>query len=96
MESVAVTPSLTMLRVDGWQFYAWRDDDSMTLIDTGAPGHGAAIRGEAELAPPVFEDWEIPIFQRVAAELPRPLPLCLSTIVSGAADQIRAVDDTLT
>lgn len=43
MESVTVTPNLTMLVVNGWQVYAWRDDDSVTLIDTGAPGSGAAI-----------------------------------------------------
>nr|WP_090343845.1 MBL fold metallo-hydrolase [Mycolicibacterium malmesburyense]CRL75042.1 Zn-dependent hydrolase [Mycolicibacterium malmesburyense] len=114
MESVAVTPNLTMLVVDGWQLYAWRDGDSVTLIDTGAPGsaeaiaeavpgidrmvltHGhvdhigsaaelhrrsgapvlagagdaAAIRDGAALPPPVLEDWEIPIHERVAAGLP--------------------------
>jgi glyoxylase-like metal-dependent hydrolase (beta-lactamase superfamily II) len=43
MESVAVTPNLTMLRINGWQVYVWRDDDSVTLIDTGAPGSGADI-----------------------------------------------------
>ena len=41
MESVAVTPSLTVLRIKGWQVYVWRDDDTCTLIDTGAPGGGA-------------------------------------------------------
>lgn len=50
MESVAVTANLTMLVVDGWQVYAWRDPDSVTLIDTGAPGSGAAI---AEAVPGV-------------------------------------------
>ncbi|GAT09675.1 MBL fold metallo-hydrolase [Mycolicibacterium novocastrense] len=50
MESVAVTANLTMLVVDGWQVYAWRDGDSVTLIDTGAPGSGAAI---AEAVPGV-------------------------------------------
>ena len=35
MESMAVTPNLTMLRVNGWQLYAWRDGDSVTLVDTG-------------------------------------------------------------
>ncbi|KUI40559.1 MBL fold metallo-hydrolase [Mycobacterium sp. GA-1199] len=43
MECVAVTPNLTMLVVSGWQVYAWRDGDSVTMIDTGAPGSGAAI-----------------------------------------------------
>ena len=38
MDSGAVTSNLTMLRVNGWQLYAWRDGDSVTLIDTGAPG----------------------------------------------------------
>ncbi|OBG94925.1 MBL fold metallo-hydrolase [Mycobacterium sp. E136] len=114
MESVPVTPNLTMLVVNGWQVYAWRDGDSVTLIDTGAPGSGAAIaeavpgidrivlthghvdhigsaaelhsttgapvvagaddaaaiRDGASLPPPVFEDWEVPIHARVAANLP--------------------------
>jgi glyoxylase-like metal-dependent hydrolase (beta-lactamase superfamily II) len=43
MESVAVTPNLTMLCLNGWQVYVWRDDDSVTLIDTGAPGSAAEI-----------------------------------------------------
>jgi glyoxylase-like metal-dependent hydrolase (beta-lactamase superfamily II) len=43
MESIPVTPRLTMLRVNGWQVYVWRDTDSTTLIDTGAPGSGAEI-----------------------------------------------------
>ena len=38
-----MTPHLSMLRVKGWQVYVWRDGDSVTLIDTGAPGSGAAI-----------------------------------------------------
>ncbi|MGV0786177.1 MBL fold metallo-hydrolase [Mycolicibacterium sp. XJ2] len=50
MQSVAVTPNLTMLVVNGWQVYAWRDGDSVTLIDTGAPGSGAAI---AEAVPAI-------------------------------------------
>jgi len=32
-----------MLRVNGWQLYVWRDRDSVTLIDTGAPGSAAEI-----------------------------------------------------
>jgi len=43
METVPVTPHLSMLRVNGWQLYVWRDEDSVTLIDTGAPGSGAEI-----------------------------------------------------
>ena len=38
-----ITPNLAMLRVKGWQVYVWRDDDSVTLIDTGAPGSSAEI-----------------------------------------------------
>ncbi|MGZ5391323.1 MAG: MBL fold metallo-hydrolase, partial [Mycobacterium sp.] len=118
MDTVAVTPNLTMLRVQGWQVYVWRDDDSVTVIDTGAPGSGAEIlaavpridqivlthghvdhcgsaaelhdatgatvfagAGDAEviksgaaMPPPVFEDWEIPIHQRVSAGLPEAAP----------------------
>ena len=44
METLIVTPNLTMLRVNGWQLYVWRDGDSVTLIDTGAPGSGARDR----------------------------------------------------
>src|SRR4029079_19624409 len=91
--------------------YVWRDGDSATLIDTGAPGSGAeiaaavpqidrivlthghvdhicsaaelrkstgaivmagagdaaVIRGEADMPPAVFEDWGLPISQRVSA-----------------------------
>jgi glyoxylase-like metal-dependent hydrolase (beta-lactamase superfamily II) len=43
MDSLKVTPNLTMLRVNGWQLYAWQDGDSVTLIDTGSPGPGAEI-----------------------------------------------------
>lgn len=118
MDSTAVTPNLTMLRVNGWQVYVWRDGDSATLIDTGAPCSGAAIaaavpgierivlthghvdhvgsaaelreatgacvmagagdaaviRGEANMPPIVFEDWEVPIYQRVSAGLPAAAP----------------------
>jgi glyoxylase-like metal-dependent hydrolase (beta-lactamase superfamily II) len=46
---------------------------------TGAPvfagaGDAAAIRGEATMPPPVFEDWEVPIFKRVSAGLPDVAP----------------------
>src|SRR3954470_7706691 len=114
MKSVAVTPTLTMLRINGWQVYVWRDGDSVTLIDTGAPGSGpdilstvpgvdrivlthghvdhtgsaadlrsatgarvmagagdaAEIRAGSAVPPAVFEDWEVPIYQRVSVGLP--------------------------
>ena len=118
MDTVTVTPDLTMLVVRGWQVYLWRDGDSVTVIDTGAPGSGAEIlaatpridrivlthghvdhcgsaaelqdatgatvfagagdcteiRGGVAMPPPVFEDWEIPIHQRVSAGLPEAAP----------------------
>jgi glyoxylase-like metal-dependent hydrolase (beta-lactamase superfamily II) len=118
MDSTAITSNLTMLRVNGWQVYVWRDGDSATLIDTGAPGSGAHIaaavpgvdrivlthghvdhigsaaelrestgasvmagagdasyiRGGATMPPAVFEDWEIPIYERVSAGLPEAAP----------------------
>jgi glyoxylase-like metal-dependent hydrolase (beta-lactamase superfamily II) len=118
MDSVEVTPNLTMLRINGWQLYAWREGDSVTLIDTGSPGSGteilaalpslerivvthghvdhcgsaaelhdatgapvlagagdaAVIRGRAVMPPPVFEDWEIPIYERVSIGLPDVAP----------------------
>jgi glyoxylase-like metal-dependent hydrolase (beta-lactamase superfamily II) len=118
MESITVSPHLTMLRINGWQVYVWHDGDSVTLIDTGAPGSGAeileavpgidrivlthghvdhigsaaelreatgasvsagaadaaAIRTGSAVPPPVFEDWEIPIHQRVSAGLPDVAP----------------------
>src|SRR6478736_5579022 len=118
MDLTVITPNLTMLRVNGWQLYVWRDGDSVTLIDKGAPGSGAeimaavpdadrivlthghvdhigsaaelrestcasvmagagdaaVIRGEADMPPPVFEDWEIPIYERVSATLPHTAP----------------------
>jgi glyoxylase-like metal-dependent hydrolase (beta-lactamase superfamily II) len=107
-----------MFRVNGWQVYARRDGDAVTLIDTGAPGSGAniattvtgieqivlthghvdhigsaaelrestgatvmagagdaaVIRGEADMPPAVFEDWEIRIYERVSAGLPDVAP----------------------
>jgi hypothetical protein len=118
VEALTVTPDLTMLRVKGWQVYVWRDGDSVTLIDTGAPGSGAEIlsavtrvdrivlthghvdhtgsaaelhqataapvlagagdaaeiRAATALPPPVFEDWEVPIHQRVSVGLPETAP----------------------
>ena len=118
MDTVTVTPDLTMLVVRGWQVYLWRDGDSVTVIDTGAPGSGAEIlaavpridrivlthghvdhcgsaaelqeatgatvfagagdsreiREGVAMPPPVFEDWEIPIHQRVSAGLPEAAP----------------------
>jgi glyoxylase-like metal-dependent hydrolase (beta-lactamase superfamily II) len=43
METLTITPNLTMFRIHDWQLYVWRDGDSVTLIDTGAPGSGAEI-----------------------------------------------------
>jgi glyoxylase-like metal-dependent hydrolase (beta-lactamase superfamily II) len=118
MDTVEVTPNLTMLQVNGWQLYAWRDGDSVTLIDTGSPesgteilsalpnierivvthghvdhcgsaaelhdvtgapvlagaGDAAVIRGEAPMPPPVFENWEVPIYERVSVGLPDVAP----------------------
>jgi glyoxylase-like metal-dependent hydrolase (beta-lactamase superfamily II) len=118
MDTVPITANMSMLRVKGWQVYVWRDEDSVTLIDTGAPGSGAeivsavphvdrivlthghvdhigsagelheataasvlagagdaaAIRTGAAVPPPVFEDWEVPIHQRVSAGLPDTAP----------------------
>jgi glyoxylase-like metal-dependent hydrolase (beta-lactamase superfamily II) len=118
MDTVPITANLTMLRVSGWQLYVWRDDDSVTLIDTGAPGSGAeilsavprvdrivlthghvdhigsaaelreatgapvmagagdaaAIRAGAAVPRPVFEEWEVPIYQRVSVGLPDTAP----------------------
>jgi hypothetical protein len=116
MDTLPITGNLTMLRVNGWQ--VWRDGDSVTLIDTGAPGSGnqilsavpgidrivlthghvdhtgsaaelrestgapvqagagdaAVIRGEAEMAPPVLQDTERPILERLSASLPDTAP----------------------
>jgi glyoxylase-like metal-dependent hydrolase (beta-lactamase superfamily II) len=118
MDTVTVTPNLAMLSINGWQVYVWQDGDSVTVIDTGAPGSGAqmlaavpridrivlthghvdhcgsaaelheatgatvsagagdaaVIRAGAAMPPPVFEDWEIPIHQRVSAGLPDAAP----------------------
>jgi len=43
MDTITVTPNLAMLRVGGWPVYVWHDDDSVTVIDTGAPGSGAQM-----------------------------------------------------
>ena len=118
MDTVPITGNLTILRVKGWQVYVWRDADSVTLIDTGAPGSGAeilsavpgvdrivlthahvdhcgsaaelrastaapvlagagdaaVIHSEADMAPPVLEDWEKPILERVSVGLPDTAP----------------------
>ena len=118
MDTVTVTPNLTMLCVNGWQVYVWREGDTCTVIDTGAPGSGAdivaavpgidrivlthghvdhcgsaaelrkktsapvlagagdaaAIRSGTAVPPPVFEEWELPIYERVSADLPDVAP----------------------
>jgi glyoxylase-like metal-dependent hydrolase (beta-lactamase superfamily II) len=118
MDTTGITPNLSMMRVKGWQVYVWRDADSVTLIDTGAPGSGAeilsavpyvdrivvthghvdhigsagelhettgapvfagagdaaAIRTGAAVPPPAFQDWKVPIHQRVSAGLPETAP----------------------
>jgi glyoxylase-like metal-dependent hydrolase (beta-lactamase superfamily II) len=40
---IELTANLHLLRFSIGQAYLWRDDDSLTLIDTGIPGSGAAI-----------------------------------------------------
>jgi len=64
MDTVPITPNLAMLRIKGWQVYVWRDDDSVTLIDTGAPGSSAEILCAVE----------VPIYQRVSVGLPDVAP----------------------
>jgi glyoxylase-like metal-dependent hydrolase (beta-lactamase superfamily II) len=44
METVELLPGLLyMFRFGLGQAYLWRDRESLTLIDAGPPGHGAAI-----------------------------------------------------
>lgn len=85
MDTVTVTPNLTMRVVKGWQVYVWRCGDSVTLIDTGAPGSGAAI---AEAVPGI---------RRLAALDVE--TACFGhgePILSGARDRLRDVAATLT
>ncbi|MFE9776507.1 MBL fold metallo-hydrolase [Streptomyces sp. NPDC005931] len=119
MDVIQVLPTLCMLRFPVGAAYLWRDDDELTLIDTGtadcaaqiedaldgelrrivlthwhedhtgaaaelAARHGAevvahgleapVIRGEVAGAPPVLQDFEIPI--RVSLPLLPPAPPC--------------------
>jgi glyoxylase-like metal-dependent hydrolase (beta-lactamase superfamily II) len=118
MDTVPITGNLTMLRVNGWQVYIWRDGESVTVIDTSEPGSGAeilsavpgidrivlthghvdhtgsaaelrastgapvlagagdaaVIRGDADMPPPILEDWERPILERVSVGLPDTAP----------------------
>ena len=114
---VEVLPRLSMLRFPVGAAYLWRDDDGLTLIDTGtadcaarieevldgrlrrivlthwhedhtgsaaelAARHGAevvahrleapVIRGEAAGAPPVLQDFEVPIREAVPPLPPAP------------------------
>jgi glyoxylase-like metal-dependent hydrolase (beta-lactamase superfamily II) len=43
MEITELTPNLRVLSIGAWYLYLWQDGESRTLIDTGAPGNGAAI-----------------------------------------------------
>ncbi|MFL6119103.1 MBL fold metallo-hydrolase [Actinophytocola sp.] len=43
MEIVELLPTLHQVNLDFGQVYLWRDDDELTLVDTGTPGSGAAI-----------------------------------------------------
>jgi hypothetical protein len=44
MDVIGLLPNLDLLRFDIGQAYLWRDGTSTTLIDTGVPGSGAAVR----------------------------------------------------
>lgn len=43
MEIIELSPRLHQVNLDFGQVYLWRDDDELTLIDTGTPGSGADI-----------------------------------------------------
>jgi hypothetical protein len=50
LDTIDVTPQLTMLRVNGWQLYAWRDRSAASFrrlaaldVETACFGHGDPI-----------------------------------------------------
>ena len=43
MSSTQITEKLMQVNIGAWQAYLWLDEDSVTLIDTGAPGSAPAI-----------------------------------------------------
>jgi hypothetical protein len=58
MGIVELGPHLYRLNLGRYQAYLWRDDDSITLIDTGEVGSAPAIAealGQVELAPGDFD-----------------------------------------
>jgi glyoxylase-like metal-dependent hydrolase (beta-lactamase superfamily II) len=52
--------------------------DSTGAVVMAGAGDTAVVRGLADMPPPVFEDWEVPVYERVSAGLPniaRPVPV---------------------
>jgi glyoxylase-like metal-dependent hydrolase (beta-lactamase superfamily II) len=45
MDVIELTPRLHFLRFPVGHAYLWRDDDGLTLVDSGVPGSGPAIAG---------------------------------------------------
>jgi glyoxylase-like metal-dependent hydrolase (beta-lactamase superfamily II) len=43
VETTQLTANLYLFRFEVGQAYLWRDDDGLTLIDTGVSGSGALI-----------------------------------------------------
>jgi glyoxylase-like metal-dependent hydrolase (beta-lactamase superfamily II) len=43
MTATRLAPNLYLLRLSGWQAYLWRDEDGITLVDTGPAGSGDAL-----------------------------------------------------
>ena|ERR1700752_2095669 len=110
MDTTDITPNLSMMRVKGWQVYVWRDADSVTLIDTGAPGSGAEILSAVPYVDHIGSAGELHettgalVFAaRTVASFHRLATLDVKTacfghgepIPSGAGDRIREVAATL-